>query len=152
MTSLRQALALPACPRRPTAEEMLPAAGTTGGIEHDGTGQAGPRGHGGGHGPEAAGVGAILTTPLGSYQDAIRTLNTLQTNASYLEQVKRERGDPQAQLEAMRGFLERSGLKVRGESLSLSPHPDSGATMLGVCCCEGFTGWLTSGRSRTWID
>ncbi|KAK2535123.1 Fpgs [Columba livia] len=91
---------------------MLPAVGTTGEIEHDGTGQAGPRDHGGGHSPEAAGVGAILTTPLGSYQDAIRTLNTLQTNASYLEQVKRERGDPQAQLEAMRGFLERSGLKV----------------------------------------
>ncbi|XP_009567867.2 folylpolyglutamate synthase, mitochondrial isoform X1 [Cuculus canorus] len=44
--------------------------------------------------------------------DAIRTLNTLQTNASYLEQVKRERGDPQAQLEAMKDFLERSGLKV----------------------------------------
>lgn len=47
-----------------------------------------------------------------SFQDAIRTLNTLQTNASYLEQVKRERGDPRAQLEAMRGFLERSGLQV----------------------------------------
>ncbi|POI20066.1 hypothetical protein CIB84_016187, partial [Bambusicola thoracicus] len=44
--------------------------------------------------------------------DAIRTLNTLQTNASYLEQVKRERGDPRVQLEAMRGFLERSGLQV----------------------------------------
>ncbi|KAJ7409816.1 Folylpolyglutamate synthase, mitochondrial [Pitangus sulphuratus] len=44
--------------------------------------------------------------------DAVRMLNTLQTNASYLEQVKRERGDPQVQLEAMRGFLERSGLKV----------------------------------------
>ncbi|KAM6048092.1 folylpolyglutamate synthase, mitochondrial isoform 1-T1 [Chlamydotis macqueenii] len=50
--------------------------------------------------------------PAMDYQDAIRTLNTLQTNASYLEQVKRERGDPRAQLEAMRGFLERSGLKV----------------------------------------
>ncbi|XP_069465224.1 folylpolyglutamate synthase, mitochondrial isoform X2 [Ambystoma mexicanum] len=46
------------------------------------------------------------------FQDAIRTLNTLQTNASYLEQVKRERGDPRVQLEAMGGFLERSGLKV----------------------------------------
>uniref|UniRef100_A0A8D2NMQ9 Folylpolyglutamate synthase n=1 Tax=Zosterops lateralis melanops TaxID=1220523 RepID=A0A8D2NMQ9_ZOSLA len=46
------------------------------------------------------------------YKDAVRMLNTLQTNASYLEQVKRERGDPQAQLEAMQGFLERSGLKV----------------------------------------
>ncbi|TFK08292.1 frizzled-1 [Platysternon megacephalum] len=50
--------------------------------------------------------------PRMEYQDAIRTLNTLQTNASYLEQVKRERGDPQVQLEAMKGFLERSGLKV----------------------------------------
>ncbi|KAM6296966.1 folylpolyglutamate synthase, mitochondrial [Aegotheles albertisi] len=50
--------------------------------------------------------------PAMGYQDAIRTLNTLQTNASYLEQVKRERGDPRAQLEAMRGFLERSGLQV----------------------------------------
>ncbi|XP_063172353.1 folylpolyglutamate synthase, mitochondrial isoform X2 [Candoia aspera] len=46
------------------------------------------------------------------FQDAIRTLNTLQTNASYLEQVKRERGDPQLQLQAMAGFLERTGLKV----------------------------------------
>ncbi|XP_039177373.1 folylpolyglutamate synthase, mitochondrial isoform X3 [Crotalus tigris] len=45
-------------------------------------------------------------------QDAIRTLNTLQTNASYLEQVKKERGDPQLQLQAMAGFLERTGLKV----------------------------------------
>ncbi|XP_077778284.1 folylpolyglutamate synthase, mitochondrial isoform X2 [Podarcis muralis] len=51
-------------------------------------------------------------TGASQFQDAIRTLNTLQTNASYLEQVKRERGDPQAQLEAMKGFLERSGLKV----------------------------------------
>ncbi|KAM9370786.1 folylpolyglutamate synthase, mitochondrial [Phaethornis superciliosus] len=50
--------------------------------------------------------------PATDYQDAIRTLNTLQTNASYLEQVKRERGDPQAQLEAMKDFLERSRLKV----------------------------------------
>ncbi|GAB0198426.1 folylpolyglutamate synthase, mitochondrial [Grus japonensis] len=50
--------------------------------------------------------------PAMDYQDAIRTLNTLQTNASYLEQVKRERGDPRAQLEAMHSFLERSGLKV----------------------------------------
>ncbi|XP_061208881.1 folylpolyglutamate synthase, mitochondrial isoform X1 [Neopsephotus bourkii] len=65
--------------------------------------------------PDAAVMGTALTTPMaggGSFQDAIRTLNTLQTNASFLEQVKRERGDPQAQLEAMRGFLERSGLKV----------------------------------------
>ncbi|XP_058380112.1 folylpolyglutamate synthase, mitochondrial isoform X2 [Diceros bicornis minor] len=46
------------------------------------------------------------------YQDAVRTLNTLQTNASYLEKVKRQRGDPQTQLEAMELFLERSGLQV----------------------------------------
>ncbi|EHB10124.1 Folylpolyglutamate synthase, mitochondrial [Heterocephalus glaber] len=44
--------------------------------------------------------------------DAVRTLNTLQTNASYLEQVKRQRGDPQKQLEAMELFLARSGLQV----------------------------------------
>ncbi|CAK6972506.1 folylpolyglutamate synthase%2C mitochondrial [Scomber scombrus] len=46
------------------------------------------------------------------YQDAIWTLNTLQTNAGALEQVRRERGNPQLQLQAMRGFLERAGLKV----------------------------------------
>ncbi|CAH2316216.1 folylpolyglutamate synthase, mitochondrial isoform X1 [Pelobates cultripes] len=46
------------------------------------------------------------------YQDAIRTLNTLQTNASYLEHVKRQRSDPVEQLKAMRLFLERSGLRV----------------------------------------
>lgn len=46
------------------------------------------------------------------YQDAVRMLNTLQTNASYLEQVKRQRSDPQAQLEAMETYLVRSGLQV----------------------------------------
>uniref|UniRef100_A0A8C5N1C7 Folylpolyglutamate synthase n=1 Tax=Leptobrachium leishanense TaxID=445787 RepID=A0A8C5N1C7_9ANUR len=46
------------------------------------------------------------------YQDAIRTLNTLQTNASYLEHVKRLRSDPEEQLNAMLLFLERSGLRV----------------------------------------
>ncbi|KAM9176549.1 LOW QUALITY PROTEIN: folylpolyglutamate synthase, mitochondrial [Mergus octosetaceus] len=50
--------------------------------------------------------------PAADYQDAIRTLNSLQTNASFLEQLRRERPDPRAQLEAMRGFLERSGLQV----------------------------------------
>uniref|UniRef100_A0A8C2JZP3 Folylpolyglutamate synthase n=1 Tax=Cyprinus carpio TaxID=7962 RepID=A0A8C2JZP3_CYPCA len=45
------------------------------------------------------------------FQDAVCTLNTLQTNASALEQVKRERGHPQLQLQAMRGFLQRAGLK-----------------------------------------
>lgn len=62
-----------------------------------------------------------MLTLLVSFQDAIRTLNTLQTNASYLEQVKRERGDPQVQLEAMKGFLERSGLKVRATRASRAP-------------------------------
>ncbi|XP_024418170.2 folylpolyglutamate synthase, mitochondrial isoform X2 [Desmodus rotundus] len=46
------------------------------------------------------------------YQDAVRTLNTLQTNASYLEQVKRQRGDPQTQMEAMKLYLAQSGLQV----------------------------------------
>ncbi|XP_071321701.1 folylpolyglutamate synthase, mitochondrial isoform X2 [Trachinotus anak] len=45
-------------------------------------------------------------------RDAICTLNTLQTNASALEQVRRERSHPQQQLQAMRGFLERAGLTV----------------------------------------
>ncbi|XP_030598401.1 folylpolyglutamate synthase, mitochondrial [Archocentrus centrarchus] len=46
------------------------------------------------------------------YQDAICTLNTLQTNAAALEQVRRERSNPQLQLNAMGGFLERAGLTV----------------------------------------
>ncbi|KAM4634441.1 folylpolyglutamate synthase, mitochondrial [Polymixia lowei] len=50
--------------------------------------------------------------PKMEYQDAVCTLNTLQTNASALEQVRRERGHPQFQLHAMRGFLERAGLTV----------------------------------------
>uniref|UniRef100_A0A8C5HUV7 Folylpolyglutamate synthase n=1 Tax=Gouania willdenowi TaxID=441366 RepID=A0A8C5HUV7_GOUWI len=44
------------------------------------------------------------------YQDAVCTLNTLQTNASALEQVRQERGHPQLQLQAMIGFLTRAGL------------------------------------------
>ncbi|KAM8871525.1 folylpolyglutamate synthase, mitochondrial [Synchiropus picturatus] len=47
------------------------------------------------------------------YQDAVCTLNTLQTNASALEQVRRERSHPQQQLQAMEGFLERAGLTVK---------------------------------------
>uniref|UniRef100_A0A3B3QEZ6 Folylpolyglutamate synthase n=1 Tax=Paramormyrops kingsleyae TaxID=1676925 RepID=A0A3B3QEZ6_9TELE len=50
--------------------------------------------------------------PRMEYQDAVCALNTLQTNASALEQVRRERGHPQLQLQAMRGFLKRSGLEV----------------------------------------
>ena len=46
------------------------------------------------------------------FQDAVCTLNTLQTNASVLEQVRRERGPPQHQLQAMKGFLQRAGLTV----------------------------------------
>eukprot|EP00066_Takifugu_rubripes_P013443 XP_011602709.1 PREDICTED: folylpolyglutamate synthase, mitochondrial [Takifugu rubripes] len=46
------------------------------------------------------------------YQDAICTLNTLQTNASCLEQVRRGRSHPQLQLQAMKAFLERTGLTV----------------------------------------
>ncbi|XP_069438428.1 folylpolyglutamate synthase, mitochondrial isoform X3 [Ovis canadensis] len=54
----------------------------------------------------------VLQEPDMEYQDAVRTLNTLQTNANYLEMVKRERGDPQTQLEAMKLYLARSGLQV----------------------------------------
>lgn len=61
-------------------------------------------------------------------QDAVRTLNTLQTNASYLEQVKRQRGDPQTQLEAMELFLARSGLQVRW----------AGPVTTGTAICESW--------------
>ncbi|XP_061554902.1 folylpolyglutamate synthase, mitochondrial [Phycodurus eques] len=47
------------------------------------------------------------------YQDAICTLNTLQTNANALAQVRRERSNPELQLQAMRGFLERAGVTVK---------------------------------------
>ncbi|XP_077001885.1 folylpolyglutamate synthase, mitochondrial isoform X2 [Tamandua tetradactyla] len=47
-----------------------------------------------------------------SFQDAVRTLNTLQSNAGYLEQAKHQQGNPQAQLEAMVPYLVRSGLQV----------------------------------------
>lgn len=56
-------------------------------------------------------------------QDAVRTLNTLQTNAGYLEQVKRQRGDPQTQLEAMKLYLARSGLQVRWARPGTAPTP-----------------------------
>ncbi|XP_063062405.1 folylpolyglutamate synthase, mitochondrial-like [Engraulis encrasicolus] len=46
------------------------------------------------------------------YQDAICTLNTLQTDASYREQVQREGGPQEFLLQAMKGFLERAGLTV----------------------------------------
>ncbi|XP_066223172.1 folylpolyglutamate synthase, mitochondrial isoform X1 [Saccopteryx leptura] len=46
------------------------------------------------------------------YQEAVRMLNTLQTNASYLEQVKHQRGDPQTQLEVMKLYLAQTGLQV----------------------------------------
>lgn len=42
----------------------------------------------------------------------MRTLNSLQTNASYLAEVKRRRGDLQTQLETMKLYLARSGLQV----------------------------------------
>ena len=53
----------------------------------------------------------------------MRALNTLQTNAGYLEQVKRQRGDPQAQLEAMKLYLARSGLQVRMRRACDGPLP-----------------------------
>uniref|UniRef100_A0A7N6BQS3 Folylpolyglutamate synthase n=1 Tax=Anabas testudineus TaxID=64144 RepID=A0A7N6BQS3_ANATE len=59
--------------------------------------------------PEPNLMGPVLE---GLGQDAICTLNTLQTNASALEQVRRERCNPQVQLQAMRGFLERAGITV----------------------------------------
>uniref|UniRef100_A0AAZ3PS82 Folylpolyglutamate synthase n=1 Tax=Oncorhynchus tshawytscha TaxID=74940 RepID=A0AAZ3PS82_ONCTS len=46
-------------------------------------------------------------------QEAVCALNTLQTNVSVLDQVQRERSElPELQLQAMRGFLHRTGLTV----------------------------------------
>lgn len=56
--------------------------------------------------------GCRCDVSLSVLQDAVCTLNTLQTNASCLEQVRRERSHPQQQLQAMGGFLERAGLTV----------------------------------------
>lgn len=55
-------------------------------------------------------------------QDAICTLNTLQTNASCLEQVRWERRDPRLQLQAMKGFLDRAGLTVSYSSIVQKLH------------------------------
>nr|XP_023696513.1 folylpolyglutamate synthase, mitochondrial-like isoform X2 [Paramormyrops kingsleyae] len=46
------------------------------------------------------------------YQDAIKMLNSLQSNASTLEQVRQGCTQPLLQLQAMRVFLERSGLSL----------------------------------------
>lgn len=64
-------------------------------------------------------------------QDAVRTLNTLQTNANYLEQVKRQQDDPQTKLEAMKLYLARSGLQVKWAGPVTTP------SLLSVCesCC-----------------
>ncbi|XP_069742669.1 folylpolyglutamate synthase, mitochondrial isoform X2 [Narcine bancroftii] len=48
------------------------------------------------------------------YQDAVQTLNTLQTNASTLEQIRRdrERGQTKGSLEAMKSFVHRVGMTI----------------------------------------
>ncbi|CAF87561.1 unnamed protein product, partial [Tetraodon nigroviridis] len=67
-------------------------------------------------------------------QDAVCTLNTLQTNASCLEQVRRERNHPRLQLQAMEGFLERAGLTVsgRGGGRPAGPHRPADASLSKV--------------------
>uniref|UniRef100_A0AAY5K5K9 Folylpolyglutamate synthase n=1 Tax=Esox lucius TaxID=8010 RepID=A0AAY5K5K9_ESOLU len=48
-----------------------------------------------------------------NYEEAVCALNTLQTNASVLDQVRKERSElPDRQLQAMYGFLHRTGLTV----------------------------------------
>uniref|UniRef100_A0A4W5Q7E5 Folylpolyglutamate synthase n=1 Tax=Hucho hucho TaxID=62062 RepID=A0A4W5Q7E5_9TELE len=47
------------------------------------------------------------------FYEAVCALNTLQTNVSVLDQVRRERSElPELQLQAMQGFLHRTGLTV----------------------------------------
>lgn len=81
-------------------------------------------------------------------QDAVRALNTLQTNASYLEQAKRQRGDPQTQLEAMKLYLVQSGLQVKGTGL-VTPAPHT-------CLCVSLVADLGTlslcPRWRTWTS
>ncbi|XP_067868408.1 folylpolyglutamate synthase, mitochondrial [Heterodontus francisci] len=57
---------------------------------------------------------AALCLPAMEYQDAVRALNTLQTNASTLEQIRREqeRGQKQGTLEAMKSFVYRAGMTI----------------------------------------
>lgn len=74
-------------------------------------------------------------------QDAICTLNTLQTNASALEQVRRGRSHPQQQLQAMRGFLERAGLTVSQRPFSDHTASLSDVLSNSVCLCVVYQRW-----------
>lgn len=78
----------------------------------------------------------------------MRTLNTLQTNASYLEQVKRQRGDPQTQMEAMKLYLAQSGLQVKWAGLVTSPSP----TLLFVSLVADLGTLSVCPRWRTWTS
>ncbi|XP_072344744.1 LOW QUALITY PROTEIN: folylpolyglutamate synthase, mitochondrial [Scyliorhinus torazame] len=55
-----------------------------------------------------------LRFPSTEYQDAVQALNTLQTNASTLEQIRREQqlGQKQGTLEAMKSFVYRAGMTI----------------------------------------
>ncbi|XP_072908864.1 folylpolyglutamate synthase, mitochondrial isoform X1 [Hemitrygon akajei] len=55
---------------------------------------------------------AALHIPGMDYQDAVQALNTLQTNASTLEQIRRERGQTKGSLEAMKSFVQRAGMTI----------------------------------------
>ncbi|XP_067825912.1 folylpolyglutamate synthase, mitochondrial [Heptranchias perlo] len=57
---------------------------------------------------------AALHIPRMEYQDAVQALNTLQTNASTLEQIRRERerGQMLGTLEAMKSFVYRAGMTI----------------------------------------
>ncbi|XP_043576320.1 folylpolyglutamate synthase, mitochondrial isoform X1 [Chiloscyllium plagiosum] len=89
--------------------------------------QSGVEGKGAGHGANAgawwwrrrrsyntAPTKAALRLPRMEYQDAIMALNTLQTNASTLEQIRREQqlGRTKGTLEAMKSFVHRAGMKI----------------------------------------
>lgn len=56
-------------------------------------------------------------------QDAIWTLNTLQSNASVLQQARSGQRDPRQQLLVMPGFLERAGLTVGPPEPEPEPEP-----------------------------
>ncbi|KAI1900650.1 hypothetical protein AGOR_G00052100 [Albula goreensis] len=50
--------------------------------------------------------------PRMEYQDALCALNALQSNSNVLEQLQKQRGHPELQLQTARAFLQRSGLMV----------------------------------------
>ncbi|XP_048415266.2 folylpolyglutamate synthase, mitochondrial isoform X2 [Stegostoma tigrinum] len=103
----------------------LPRAGLVSWLTVNRSLRSGAEGRGAGRGAKAgawwwrrsynsAPTKAALRLPRMEYQDAIMALNTLQTNASTLEQIRWEQqlGRKNGTLEAMNSFMHRAGMKI----------------------------------------